>query len=353
MKTETLRKEFISFNAGPSYLAPRTIQALHDIVASGFLSVSHRSEEFSAMTKKAIDNLRKQMRIPKEFHIFFQPSAIASMDTILQNVVNKHSFHFVNGDFSERFYTTALQLSLDSQVHETPGNLPIDWQNARIPKGTELIAITHNETRMGNMWPADEIKKLRDAYPDSLLAIDVTSSFGGLVMDWNLGDIWFSSVQKCLGMPPGMAVMLINPRAFEKGIALKKKIPPWRRFDILAEQMKKFQIFETPNLLAIALLARQMEEWDIDAIDRETKRKAKLLYTAAMDWKPHVEDSLWQSTTVTHFVVDNAEKWHAKANAANFGLGYVFGDYAQKGIRISNFPQHTFQMMEELLAALN
>lgn len=344
--------QIISFNAGPSYLAPRTIQALHDIVSSGFLSTSHRSDEFSAMTKKAVDNLRKQMRIPNHFRIFFQPSAIASMDTILQNVVKKQSFHFVNGDFSERFYTTALQLDLDSKAHQTPGNAPIDWQNAKVPKGTELIAITHNETRMGNMWPVEEIKKLRQAYPDVLLVIDVTSSFGSLVMDWNLGDIWFSSVQKCLGMPPGMAVMLVNEKAFQRGLELKKKIPPWRRFDILAEQMKKFQMFETPNLLAIALLAKQMEEWDLDQIDKETKRKARLLYTAEMDWTSHVQDPAWQSITVTHFVVDNAEKWHSKAKAANFGLGYVFGDYAQKGIRISNFPQHTYEMMEKLLEAL-
>lgn len=345
-------KEIISFNPGPSYLAPRTIKALHEIVSSGVLSISHRSEAFSTITKSAVDNLRKQMRIPNDFHIFFQNSAIASMDTILQNVVADKSFHFVNGDFSERFYTTAQQLNLQAGLHETPGNLPIDWQNAKIQKGTELIAITHNETRMGNMWPVEEIKKLREAYPDSLLAIDVTSSFGSLVTDFNLADIWFSSVQKCLGMPSGLAIMLINQRAFDKALSLKKKIPPWRRFDVLAQQMKKFQIFETPNVWGIALLAKQMEEWDIDTIDKETKRKAKFLYEVEMDWVPHVQDKAWQSSTVIHFVVKDAPKWHSKAEAANFALGHVFGDYAQKGIRISNFPQHTYQMMENLISAL-
>lgn len=347
-----MSSEIISFNAGPSYVAPRTKKALHDIIDSGFLSVSHRSAEFSTMTKRAVDNLRKQMRIPNEFHIFFQPSAIASMDTILQNVVKSSSFHFVNGDFSERFHTTGLQLNLDSKAHVTPGSDPIDWQNAKIPRGTELITATHNETRMGNMWPAEELKNLRKAFPEPLLAIDVTSSFGGLIMDWSIADIWFSSVQKGLGMPPGLAVLLINERAFQKALDLKKKIPPWRRFDILREQMKKFQCFETPNMLAIALLAEQMEEWDLDKIDQETKRKAQFLYSANMDWVPHVKDPAWQSTTVTHFIVDDAEKWHARAKASNFALGYVFGDYAQKGIRISNFPQHTLKMLEDLLEAL-
>lgn len=347
-----MNKEVISFNPGPSYLAPRTLKALHDIVSSGFLSVSHRGEEFSAVTKQALDNLRKQMRIPSHFRIFLQNSAIASMDTILQNVVKEKSFHFVNGDFSERFYLTAVELNLQAGIHKTPGNQPIDWENAKIAQGTELIGVTHNETRVANMWPTEELKKLREAYPDPLIALDVTSTYGSLVPDYDLADIWFTSVQKCLGMPSGLAFMLVNERAFEKGISLKKKIPPWHRFDILEEYIKKGQTYETPNLLGIALLAKQLEEWNIDEIDKETKRKANFLYTAEMNWKPFVHDKRWQSITCAHFVVDDAKAWHSKAESANFVLGRVFGEAAKTGFRISNFPQHTYKMLEDLIAVL-
>ena len=40
--------------------------------------------------------------------------------------------------------------------------------------------MTHNETATGLAWPADEISALRAAWPEPLLVVDVTSSFGAL-----------------------------------------------------------------------------------------------------------------------------------------------------------------------------
>jgi len=343
----------ISFSAGPTHLGPRTEKALHEIISSGFLSISHRSPQFSEVSKKAIDGLRRQLKIPNDYHIFYQNSSTVAWDTVLQNVVAKHAFHFVCGEFSKRFFQTAEALNLNAMCHETASGMAVELEKAKIPKETELIAITHNETRAGLMWPFEVIKRLREENPQALLAIDVCSSFGGMKMDWTLADIWLGSVQKCLTMPAGLGYLICSPRALEKAQHLKKKLPAWRRFDVLAEKMKVYQIYETPNTLNIALLAKLMEEWDLEAIEKETRRKAKLLYTAKMDWEPHVKDPHWQSITSTHFMVDNAEKWHKKAEKANFILGRSFDDFANNGIRICNFPSHTYEMLEALLAALS
>lgn len=344
--------QFITFSAGPSHLADRTLEHIHDITSSGFLTVSHRSPEFSEVSKKAIDGLRKQMKLPEDYHIFYQPSSTSGMDTILQNIVDKKTFHFVNGDFSERFYKTAHFLELDATNYETPWSDAVDWQKAVIPKDVELIAITHNETRTGLMWPAEELAKFRKAYPDQLIAIDVTSSFGGMQMDWSSADIWFGSVQKCLGMPPGLGYIIVSPRAFERALSLKKSIPEWHRFDVMAEQMKKYQVFETPNMLAIALLAKQMEDWDLVEIEKETRRKANLIYSADINWKPYIEDPVWQSIVVPHFIVDDAAKWHKTARASGFILGSSFHRFANIGVRVSNFPSHTYEIISRLLDSL-
>lgn len=343
---------FISFSAGPTYISDKTLQALHEIVSSGFLSVSHRSPEFTEVSKKAIEGLREKMNIPKDYHIFYQNSSTVAWDTVLQNLVREHSFHFVCGEFSRRFHNTAEQLQLDAKIHDTPSGMAVEVEKANIPKETELIAITHNETRSGLMWPFEKIRQVREMNPNALLAIDVCSSFGGMVMDWTMADVWLGSVQKCLTMPPGLAYLIVSPRAFEKGLKINRKIPAWRRFEVMRDMMKVYQIYETPNSLNIALLAKLMESWDLEAIEKETRRKAKLIYSAKMNWEPHVKDPAWQSITSAHFMVDDAEKWHKAAEASNFVLGRSFGQHAENGIRICNFPSHTYEIMESLLQAL-
>jgi phosphoserine aminotransferase len=51
--------------------------------------------------------------------------------------------------------------------------------------------------------------------PDALIAVDATSSMAGVELDWQSADIWFASVQKCFGLPAGMAVMVCSPRALQ------------------------------------------------------------------------------------------------------------------------------------------
>lgn len=345
--------DFISFSAGPTYISDSTRKALVAIVESGFLQVSHRSDEFSEISKQAIEGLRKEMRIPNDYHIFYQNSSTIAWDTVLQNLVAKKSFHFVLGEFSERFFHTAERLNITASKFDPPTDRAVPWENAPISKEDELIAITHNETRSGLMWPMNELQKLRKAYPDALIAIDVCSSFGGMLLDWKVADIWLGSVQKCLGMPAGFGYLIVSPRAFERSLALKKNIPDWRHFKVMEEQMKKYQTFETPNTLAIALLAKLMEDWDLNAIDQETRRKAQLIYSADLDWDPYIKDATWRSITCAHFMVNDASKWHAKAKAAHFVLGSSFDSFKKHGIRVANFPSHTYTIIEALLKALH
>lgn len=343
----------ISFNAGPTYISDSTKQAIHEVVNSGFLSVSHRSPEFSAMSEKAIEGLRRQLRIPKEYHIFYQNSSTVAWDTVLQNLVKKQSFHFVCGEFSKRFQLTGEALKLNARKFDTISGHPVEWDKAPIDNKDELICITHNETRSGLMWPDEAIKGIRDLYPDILLAIDVCSSFAAMKMNWEDADIWLGSVQKGLAMPAGLGYLIVSPRALEKSLKLNKSIPNWRKFETMHELMKIYQIYETPNSLLIGTLAKLMENWDIDAIDNETRRKANLIYSTKLDWEPHVKDPKWQSLTSAHFMVDNAEKWHEKAEKANFALGKSFDNFADNGIRVCNFPSHTYKMVEDLLKALS
>lgn len=349
-------KNFITFNPGPSELTSQTIELLKEIADSGLLSLSHRGSKFKDVCQKAIAGLHSGMEIPEEFAIFFQPSASAAMDTLLRNLVFKTTYHFVNGSFAERFFETAQQIGLEAKAQQTAWNASVAWETAQIPPETELIALTHNETSTGSMWPHGEISKIRLQYPQSLLAIDVASSFGAMKMNWTDADIWFGSVQKCLGLPSGLGFIIANPKALEKSKdVLKNKggVASWQRFDVILKQITDFQTFETPNMLAIALLARQMASWNLTEIERDLEIKKNLLYTTPLSWKPYIHDPKWYSSTVANFVVDNPKEWHQKAQEAQFLLGQGYGKLKESCIRIGNFPSLDIAMTERLLKVLS
>lgn len=344
----------ITFNPGPSQLSETIHEGILEIASTGLLSLSHRSKAFASICQKALEGLRKNMFIPDDYRVFFQPSATVAMDTILRNVVVNNSYHFVHGAFSKRFHTTATEIGLNATSFNSPWDEAVPWEEAEIHPNTELIAITHNETSSGLMWPTETLAAVRKAYPEPLIALDVTSSFGGLHTDWAVADIWFGSVQKCLGLPSGLGFIIVNPRAYEKAIRqiidLKKRVASWQRFDQLAANIAKYQTVETPNIFAIALLAYAMESWDLKEIQEEILYKAGLIYKQTELWKPYVKERTWLSPTVTNLEVDNFQLFHQKAAAKNFFLGNGYGKLANSCIRIANFPS---VKRENLLALLD
>lgn len=347
--------DLITFNPGPSQLSTKILQAIDEVVSSGFLSRSHRSATFDEVSQQAIEGLRKNMHLPAEYHIFYQPSATVAMDTLLSNLVLKKSYHFTHGAFSNLFFEIACDIGLGAVSFDSPQDQAVAWESAVIPGDIELIAITHNETSTGLMWPRAAIHALRQCYHAPLIAVDVASSFGAMAMDWHDADIWFGSVQKCLGLPSGLGFLIASPRAFEKAKQVRKagqKIAPWQRFDVLADKMKTYQTPETPNMLNIALLARQMSAWNLTENERLLFQKANLLYSAKLPWKPYVAAEGWRSLTVANFLVDDPVPWHRRAGEAGMVLGQGYGSLNNTCIRIANFPAITSANIQRLLAHL-
>lgn len=326
----------ITFNPGPSQLSEEVIADITAIAEEGILSWSHRSEAFNELSREAIETFREKMGVPEGYHIFYQPSATAAMELTLRNMVKKKSFHFVHGAFSDRFYHTAQELDLLVDVMESPWDRGIPWRDAKIDSDTELIAITHNETSTGLIWPWDEVVALRKAYEEPILAIDITSSVGSMSVPWDVGDVWFFSVQKCLGMPAGLGIIIISERAFSR--VCGDGIAAWQDFGVMAKKMKKYQTVETPNVFNIALLARVMKRFDLRLIEKELHTKAAMLYNSDLPWECYVRNESWRSPTVLNFQVGDPKEWYLLAAKKDMVLGKGYGPLKDSCIRLANFP---------------
>jgi pyridoxamine--pyruvate transaminase len=81
----------------------------------------------------------------------------------------------------------------------------------------ELVSIVHSETPSGIENPLSAIGPLAHDHGALVLA-DVVSSLGGTALDidaWKV-DLAVAGPQKCLAGPPGMSLITVSPRAWEK-----------------------------------------------------------------------------------------------------------------------------------------
>ena len=342
----------ITFNPGPSRLDAATTREIQEIAVSGILSASHRGKEVKDQLLEAVARTRQALAVPTDYQVLFQPSATAAMECVLRNLVHRESFHFVHGAFSRRFHTTAAQIGLQAQSLESPWEAAVPWPDAAIGPECELMAVTHTETSSGLSWPLNELTALRHAYPNPLLAVDATSAAGGVMLPWEEADVWFFSVQKCLGLPAGLGLLLVGPRALARAGEVADPACAWQNFSIMADKMQHGETVETPNVLAIALLAKRMARLDLVTTSQETKKKAEYLYTEVLPWQPFVEEPEWRSPTVGNFVVDEPQEWHVRAQAAGYVLGKGYGKLKGSCVRIANFPATAHTDLQGLIAAL-
>ncbi len=344
----------ISLNIGPSEVSGEVARDLVDIAGSGLLSASHRGPRVRAEVGGAVEAMRAALRIPDDYGICFQPSATAGMELILRNCVRARSLHIVQGAFADRFAKTATEVGRKATRAAGDFQLPPAWREVDVPPETELVAVTHNETSTGEAWPWTELAALRARRPEALLAIDITSSVGGMVMDWTLGDLWFGSVQKCLGLPAGLGFVIAGPRAVERAreIGADRQVAGWQDLPALIEKLTTGQTPETPNVLGIALLGRQMARWDLDAVDAATRAKAAAIAGAMPDEAFYVRDPAWRSLTTHCLRVDEPAAWTARAEAAGFAIGSGYGPLKGSCIRIATFPSVPLEQIERVLAAL-
>lgn len=352
----------IFFIPGPSELYPTVEKHYLNGFKDQIASISHRSRQFQEIYQDLVAGLKNLLAIPSDYHVFIVGSGTEAMERIIQNCVEHYSYHFVNGAFSKRFFTTAQEIGKKPEKLEVSQGQGFDFESIDIPDNAELLCFTHNETSTGVMIPAEYIHKVAKQYPDKLIAVDAVSSapYGGL--DYQLLDIVFFSVQKLFGLPAGMGILIVSPRAIEKSKKLLGKeisIGSYHSFQILHEFEKKNQTPETPPVLEMYVLdkvIKDMQKAGLINIKREIDSKAKILYEFLDNSKSmsaFVTDHAFRSSTT---VVINLSKTNNDTRKKLSGKGFiVLGGYGQNKdtqIRIANYPAHAMSDVRRLIKQL-
>ncbi len=352
------RKTF--FTAGPSELYFGVDQHVKRALQEQIPSISHRSREFQNLYRQVSGLLKEFFGLPDSYHVLFLGSATEAWERILQSCVIRESCHLVNGAFSQKFADTANDLGLSTQIFKAGQGLCCEPKDILLSNNSELIALTHNETSTGAMQPVDDIGSIHSAFPDTLLAVDVVSSAPYINFDPAKVDALFFSVQKGIGLPAGLGILIVSERCLlksQKKLDSGLSVGSYHSLPNLAEFAEKFQTPETPNMLAIYLLAQVLEDMNtrgFQQIKRETEQKSAIIYQALEDCnylRPFVTKKECRSKTT---IVAELEEPGDQPSLLKFldekGIVVSTGYGNNKGnqIRIANFPAHSKENVERL-----
>ncbi len=343
----------IFFTVGPTEIFPEVRNLYNEALENKLFSVSHRSKEFEEIFRFTVSSLKELLGIPDDFSVFFLSSATECMERVIENLVEKESFHFVNGYFAKRFFDISKQLKKNPKSSESEYGTGFDFEYVSIPDSAEIVCITQNETSTGVAIPVDMIYALKNKYPDKLFVIDAVTSVPYTKFNFDFIDAAFFSVQKGFGMPPGLGVLIINKNCITKTQSHADKgccIGSYNNFLKLALNADKNQTTMTPNIPAIYVLGKicnKLNNKGISNIREEIRKRANLAYSffdKHNSVRPFVKAKIWRSDTTIVLDVDgDTEKIMYKLAYNGLIVSGGYGDFKGKHIRIGNFPVHTSQ----------
>ena len=347
----------ISFYPGPSRVHDEIPKYVKDAYKKGILSINHRSDEFMQFSEKTIALLKDKLNIPKDYTILYTGSATECWEIIAQSLIKKRSYHIFNGAFGQKWFDYTKRIASGVRSYPFEREELINPKKLRFGSEGGMICITQNETSNGTQVDNAAIRQIKENNPNHLIAVDATSSMGGIMLDFKSADIWFASVQKCFGLPAGLGLMVCSPNAIAEAKSIGEA-DHYNSFMFMNEMMEKFQTPFTPNVLNIYLLMRVMENADpIEEIHaRITKRYYdwKEFFDKRKDLKHLIRNEEAHSFTVIPVTADEKmiSKIKLKAKKEGILLGEGYGELKSTTFRIANFPaikKKEIQKLQDLL----
>jgi phosphoserine aminotransferase len=360
--------ESITFYPGPSKIYPSVAGFMQEAFENDVLSMNHRSEGFMEILKETIQLFRQKLEVPTDYSIYFVSSATEAWEIVAQSLTQSYSLHFHNGAFGKKWFHYAANIVpqasatwFDYQQSLVPylfeREIAIKQHNLEQLAKADVVCLTQNETSNGTQLTNETIANIQSK-TEALMAVDVTSSMGGVILDWQRADIWLASVQKCFGLPAGLGIMVCSPKALKRAETIGDRLR-YNSLLLIEDNFKKFQTHYTPNVLAIYLLMKVLGEIPtIQKIDKKITTQAKNWYDffeTKTDWEVLIQNTTVRSDTVIAIKgsIEAIKNVKTLTKQQGITLGNGYGEWKASTFRIANFPAITPYEIEQLKAVLS
>jgi pyridoxamine---pyruvate transaminase len=210
------QEPIFTLTTGPVDAYPQVLRGLSRPVLYDYDPV------FLAFYERVVDKLRKAFRTRHTPVILHgEPvlgleagaaSLIARDDVVLNLVSGVYGAGF--GYWAKRYCAELLELRVPYDEVIDPVRVAAQLK-AR--PDIRVVAVCHHDTPSGTINPVEEIGRIVAAHGAYLL-VDAVSSFGGMDIgpDACQADLFVTGPNKCLGCPPGLTLLGVSPRAWQK-----------------------------------------------------------------------------------------------------------------------------------------
>lgn len=326
--------------------------------------VPHRSKEFETIFNRASNKARNLFST--QHRVFLTASSGTGLqEAAVRNLAKETVLSCVNGSFGKRWHQVAAANGKRADLLEVEWYLPITPEmvaGALHQKHFEIVTIVHNETSTGLLNPVKEISAaVHQASPSTLICVDAVSSLGGTEMEmdeWGL-DMVFTSSQKCLALPPGLALGAVSDRAMEYASQVPNR--GWY-FDLLLLEKHRLKDSTpaTPPISLIHALDLQLDRILAEGLEarfaRHRDMAARVQSWALSSGLDLYAPEGYRSKTVTT-ITNNRNIDFAALNAflmrRGMRIANGYGSLKDKTFRIAHMGETQLEDIEILLAAIN
>ena len=185
--------------------------------------IGHRSSEFSSILKEVYENLKYVFQTKNDVFMFTS-SGTGAMCAALENLINEgdHVLCLSLGNFGNRWAKIAESRGANVEKIEVESGEVIDPEvlRNRLAEDTDklikIVTLTHSETSTG---AANDIKTLCSIIREhgAISVVDGVTSVCAMPVktdEWGI-DVLVSGSQKGFMIPPGLAFLTANERAWK------------------------------------------------------------------------------------------------------------------------------------------
>jgi len=267
---------------GPIEFEPEVLQAM------GIPTTSHVAPDFIEIFGKSLELMREVWMSPKGQPFIVAGTGTLAMDMAAANLIERGDNVLVisSGYFGKRFKDILDRYGANTTLLEAPlGEIvPLEAiENELKNKQYKALTITHVDTSTGIIVDPKPIAQLAKKY-NTLSILDGVCSVAGEELnqdEWEL-DVVLTASQKAIGVPPGLALLMVSEKAMQVWENRKTPVPnyyaDWSNWlpIMKAYEERKPSYFGTPAVNLIVALETSLKIICKEGIEKRIKRHQSL-----------------------------------------------------------------------------
>ncbi|MGC9345491.1 MAG: pyridoxal-phosphate-dependent aminotransferase family protein [Candidatus Bathyarchaeales archaeon] len=330
---------------GPTNVDPAVLRALSKP------TLSHTDPEFVKIFKESLNNLKKVFTTHNEVFVIAGSGTLA-LEMAIANIIEPGDkiLNTVAGFFGQYFVEISKAYGAVPKVLEVPWGKPVKPDQVKnvLKEGDyKAVTVTHVETSTGVMNPIKEIGEIVKEYSNAFYIVDTVCSLGGMevrVDDWNI-DVCASGSQKCIGVPPGLALLSVSDEVLKFLETRKSPVNSWYSDfrNWLPVMRAPSQYFATPSVNMIYALSEALKIVLREGLKERFRRHHILAeaFRAAMDALnlKLIADREYVADTVTAvYYPENIEDTAFRSEMRQRGIvvASTLGPLRGKGFRVGH-----------------